>query len=118
MRPVIRPVGLLAAVALVGGCGEDSEPSKPAGDPAPATVEVAIENIEFVPKRVTARVGQRVRWTNADPVPHTVAANDGAEFGSRALGRGETFSFVPTKPGTVSYFCTIHEGQVGTLVVR
>lgn len=119
MPRIVPTLGALAIAGLVGGCGGAGEPSKaPSASPPSATVDVSIENIEFAPMRVTVRVGQRVRWTNADAVAHTVAANDGAEFSSRALRSGDTFAFVPTRPGTVNYFCTIHQGQVGTLVVR
>jgi plastocyanin len=81
-------------------------------------VSVAIRDIEFMPRRVTVRVGPTVRWTNQDVVAHTVAANTGADFSSEALDRGDTFELRPDAAGAIPYFCTNHAGQTGTLVVR
>lgn len=119
MRHLISTLGALGAAALIAGCGGADEPSQAAPPDRPAdVVEVSIEDIKFLPQRVTVKVGQTVRWTNADPVAHTVAAAGKTEFSSEVLNRGDTHEFTPTTPGTVDYFCTIHEGQTGTLIVR
>jgi plastocyanin len=115
----VRPPVLVVLVVLVAGCGGDgARRAATPRAPADAVVSVAIRDIEFVPRRVTARVGQTVRWTNQDGVAHTVAANTGADFSSDALDRGDTFELRVTATGAIPYFCTIHAGQTGTLVVR
>lgn len=113
----------LSAAALLAGCGGDNSPPRasaapPSAQKASDVVEIAMEDVEFLPERVTVRVGQTVRWTNLDAFAHTVAASQGAEFSSDGLERGDSYEFTPTKRGTVAYFCTIHPGQTGTLVVR
>jgi plastocyanin len=122
-----RLLPLLAAVALLGaGCGkEESKGSGTAGgaskDAATAsggkTVAVKMKDILFVPEMVTARVGQTVRWTNEDSVAHTVKAEHGASFASKALSKGDTYEQKVTKPGRISYMCTIHPNQKGTIEV-
>jgi plastocyanin len=75
-----------------------------------------MRDIKFVPARVTATVGQTVRWTNRDTVVHTVAS---AKLGiaSEGITRGHSYAYRATKPGTFPYYCTIHAGQTGVLVV-
>ena len=78
-----------------------------------------MKDILFVPEKVTARVGQRVRWTNQDDVQHTVKATRGASFESKKLSKGDTYEAKVTKTGTIDYVCTIHPSQRGTIdVVR
>ena len=120
--------------ALAAGCGSSSSSSSntssaPAAAPpatssaaaAPAaaagTVAVSMKNIQFVPKSVTAKVGQTVKWTNDDSVDHNVTATSGATFKSSNFGQGGTYVQKLTKAGTIKYVCTIHPGMSGTLVV-
>jgi plastocyanin len=76
-----------------------------------------MQNIAFDPKSVTVKVGQKVTWTNADSTDHNVTAQSGADFKSKDFGNGGTFSFTPTKAGTIKYVCTIHPGMDATLTV-
>jgi plastocyanin len=130
-RPISLLVLILAALALaVAGCGSSDDSSDDSGssstttDAQPAgggasgsTVEVNMKNIEYVPKAVTAKVGQTVHWTNGDSVAHTVTSEGGASFDSGTLDPGADFSFKVTKPGTINYMCQIHPNQTGTIVV-
>jgi plastocyanin len=84
---------------------------------APATAAVVhIENFTFSSKMLTVKAGTTVTWTNADDIPHTVVANDGA-FRSKVLDTGDSFSFKFTKPGQFGYYCGIHPHMVGTIFV-
>jgi plastocyanin len=121
-----RPLIALLALVLATGCGEkESEGSGTAGgtatEPATAsggdTVQVAMRDILFVPEKVSARVGQTVRWTNEDDVAHTVKAEKGADFESKSVSKGESYKTKLTKAGTIDYVCTIHPSQRGTITV-
>ncbi len=77
-----------------------------------------MKDIEYVPKAVTAKVGQKIVWENTDgQIPHTVTATDGADFDSGNMAGGDTFDYTPTKAGTISYVCEIHPNQKGTITV-
>lgn len=111
---------------LAAGCGEKESPGSgtaggTATDPASAsggdTVKVAMKDILFVPEKVTARVGQTVRWNNEDDIAHTVKAEKGADFESKSLSKGDTYDAKLTKTGTIDYVCTIHPSQRGTITV-
>ena len=107
----LRPVLALVAAALVlAGCGGDDESS---GSPA-----VDMKDLQFVPKDVQMKVGQRVSWRNEDTTDHNVVAIRGASFRSRAFGEGKSYSYVPERSGRVSYVCTLHPQMKGSLDVR
>jgi plastocyanin len=77
-----------------------------------------MKNIKFVPAAITAKVGQKIVWTNTDgQTPHTVTATGGADFDSGTLAGGKTFEYTPTKAGKIDYICTIHQNQSGTITV-
>jgi plastocyanin len=131
-----------AALALaLGACGKDDESQTgrdAGGDGATVTtnptpengtstqsesaesndiVTVSMKDIKFIPHDSEVKVGQKITWTNDDTPPHNVTATEGAEFKSETLNPGDTFSYTPTKAGTISYVCTIHPGQDGTITV-
>src|SRR3954451_7641976 len=119
---------LLVALALTAslaaaGCGSSSSSSSgsdsSSSTPAPAAgggVAIDMKNIAFSPKDATAKVGQKVTWTNKDSVDHNVIANNGA-FKSDDFGQNGTYSFTPTKAGKIEYQCTLHPGMTATLTV-
>ena len=123
-------------VIALAGCGSSSKPSSsssPAAAPAPATstpastpssspaggsVAVAMQNIAFSPATLHAKVGQTVKWTNMDQVPHNVTYVSGPSFNSSStFGNGGTFTLKLTKAGTIEYRCTIHPQMTAKIVV-
>jgi plastocyanin len=120
--PAAAVAGLVAATLLLSG---EETPTNAAAPPpgeasAPAaegTARVAVRDVRFTPGRATVKVGQLVRWTNADRVPHDVVATRGASFDSGRLGTDEGFAFRPKAPGEITYVCTLHQGMTGTLLV-
>jgi plastocyanin len=58
-----------------------------------------------------------VTWSNDDPAPHTVTAEDG-DFDSDILDGGQSFSFTFDEPGTYTYLCNVHPDMKGTVKVR
>ena len=126
MRRIL--LALCAVVALAAaGCGGSDSSSTSSGSSSSAStaaasssgggVAVKLANIAFDPKAVTVKVGQKVTWTNDDSTDHNVTADSGADFKSDNFGKGGTFSFTPTKAGTIKYVCTIHPGMDATLTV-
>jgi plastocyanin len=130
MRRILPLIGTVAALALaLAGCGGGGSSSSSASTSTPAAtssssasssgggVQIKMQNIAFAPKSTTVKVGQKVTWTNADTTNHNVTADSGASFKSKDFGSGGTFSFTPTKAGTITYECTIHPGMTATLKV-
>jgi plastocyanin len=102
-------------VAMLAG-GKTTQAAVPAA-PSVGGAEVKIDNFSFTPATITVAVGTQVTWTNRDDIPHTVVTED-KTIKSKALDTDEKFSTTFDKPGTYSYFCSIHPKMKGTIVVQ
>ena len=107
---------ILAIVAVASFAALSAQEAAPSGATAQPTT-VAIDNFTFEPGTLTVKAGQPITWTNRDDIPHTVISDDGA-FHSKALDTDDKFTFTPTKPGTYTYFCSIHPKMTGKIVVK
>ncbi len=89
------------------------------GGPAGGAVaaEVRMAAFKFQTDSVVIAPGQTVRWTNTDPVEHTVTF-DGAEPGSPPIPQNGTFSHRFDTPGMYTYHCTPHPFMKGVVLVR
>ena len=110
-----RLIAVVAVVLAAAGCGGGGGGSSEGGSPPGA---VSMKGLRFHPDSTTVRVGEKVTWTNDENVDHNVTATKGAKFKSQAFGSGKTYSFTPTKAGTIDYVCTLHPGMVGKLIVK
>ena len=103
-----------AAVLAVSGLGGFTARAEQA---QAASAEVKIDNFSFGPAALTVPAGTTVTWTNRDDIPHTVVSDDKV-FKSQVLDTDEKFSFTFAKPGTYSYFCSVHPKMTGKVVVQ
>jgi plastocyanin len=122
MRPrrSLRPVVTAAVVALTFGATACSSSSHKVAAPTTPTdgATVQISGFAFKAPAVNVKVGTAVTWTNKDSTTHTATSTSGpGSFDSGDLDTGKTFSKTFTKAGTYSYFCHIHNGMRGTVVV-
>jgi plastocyanin len=101
-RVAVCGLGLLAACA---------------GARAPAKHVVRIEGFVNTPAVIHVAAGDTVVWENADMVPHTATAGDGA-FDSGSIGAGESWTWVAEGRGRHAYRCTFHPTMVGEVVVE
>ncbi|MCW2967173.1 MAG: blue (type 1) copper domain protein [Solirubrobacteraceae bacterium] len=128
MRSLSLTVLVCALLLAVTGCGSSSSSSSSSGSggsgasstpAAPAAsggaTAIPIKNFAFNPSSETVKVGQKVTWTNKDAVAHNVVAQ--GTFSSKTLNQGDSFSYTPTKAGTISYVCTFHSNMKATLTV-
>jgi plastocyanin len=94
---------------------------------------INLSSLMFNPSTTTVQVGTTVTWRNDEPITHTVTSGryegvdrttglrseqypDG-KFNTKLGGKGKTFSFTFTKPGSYTYYCDIHQGMNATIVV-
>jgi plastocyanin len=89
-----------------------------AADAKPAAVEIRIDNFSFGPASVTVPAGTEITWVNRDDIPHTVVSEDKSTFKSHPLDTDEKFTFKFDKPGTYTYFCSIHPKMTAKVVVQ
>ena len=105
--------GLTAATAEAGGGAACK--SSVINEAAGAAVE--IEGYCYEPTVLRIEPGQSVRWTNHDGAPHTVSGANFAWGDYTQLNRDESISFAFQAPGTYPYYCALHPGMVGAVVV-
>ena len=84
---------------------------------AAVAAEVAMTGVKFAGETVTIAAGQAVRWTNHDPLEHTVTF-DGAEPGSPPIPPNGSYVHRFDTPGTYTYHCTPHPFMKGVVVVK
>ncbi len=108
----------MAIFLLALGIGSGAKTyAAPADAPASKETAVKIDNFSFSPGTITIPAGTTVRWTNRDDIPHTVVSDD-KTFKSKVLDTDQEFTYTFTKPGTYSYFCSVHPKMTGTVVVH
>ena len=61
--------------------------------------------------------GTTVTWINVDGVPHTVTSMDN-RIDSPFLEADQRFSLKVSAGGSFDYWCRVHAGMTGRLVVR
>jgi plastocyanin len=107
----------MAAVAVLGAVLAGFAGRAAAGE-NPAVPQITIDNFSFAPPTLTVEAGTEVTWVNHDDIPHTVVSEDKTTFKSRALDTDEKFSFTFSKPGTYTYFCSIHPKMTAKIIVQ
>jgi plastocyanin len=119
MNRTLWSLAIAAAVILVAMAAGRPRISGFVAEQEKASAEAAIkiDNFSFTPAMVTVPAGTTVRWTNRDDIPHNVVSDD-KSFKSKAMDTDENFSYTFSKPGTYSYFCSIHPKMTGKIVVQ
>jgi plastocyanin len=124
--------GVVATLTLAA-CGS-GRPSQADGGSRAQRVEVRIGGFAFEPSRIEVDQGTSVTWTNRDAILHTVTSGSGQKqgvpgvskdkaaspsglFHQEVNGEGSTFRFTFEEPGEFNYFCAIHPGMAGVVVV-
>ncbi len=124
--------GLVAT--LLSACGSNSVADEERVDGMEPT-RVQIHTFAFEPPTVTVPAGTVVSWTNQDEITHTVTsgvarrqgvpgvsedvpAEPDGTFDGALEGAGSTFDVAFEERGRFTYYCDIHAGMAGTVVVR
>jgi plastocyanin len=99
-------------LVLASAVGTISPPAKA----EPKIHQVEIKSFAFVPSTIEIALGDTVRWTNLDYVPHTATADD-KSWDTGLLKNGATGEFAPKMAGTIKYHCHYHPAMKATIVV-
>ena len=104
-------LSLGAPAAMAGGGCHGGEFNDARG------VKVDLVSACFSPTVIRIQPGQRVTWTNQDSMVHTVTGAAYRWGSTNELGTHQTISFRFANSGVFPYFCIIHPGMVGAVVV-
>ena len=98
-----------AARAGGGGCHNESQTE------ATGTT-VRYQSFCPTPTTLHVKVGQTVTWTNDDQLDHTVTSGFGYWAGE-TLAPQQSFSHRFDEAGSYTYYCMLHPGMAGTVIV-
>jgi len=79
------------------------------------TMVIDIKTFQFTPKEITVKVGDTVRWVNADGIAHSATA---ASFDTGLFKKGEQREITFSKAGSFAYHCERHKSMKGTVTVE
>jgi plastocyanin len=130
--------GFAAAALLTAGLtacssGSADEASSSPSSGKPDGPVIKLSQLMFTPATTEIKVGTTLTWTNDESISHTVTsgeatgidANTSLRSGEKPDGmynerlpkKGDSFSFTYDKAGTYPYYCDIHKGMNGEIVV-
>lgn len=130
-RPAVLLTAALSLALLSAACGGSAPPKDGAAASAKAGVTVATGLLSFDPKTVNVSTGQTVTWVGGDDITHVLVEgtykvgsdglrteqSDDMTFSLKLTKKGQQVSHTYDKPGTYTYYCSIHKGMNGTVVV-
>jgi plastocyanin len=79
--------------------------------------DVDIVGFSFSPQNLDVMVGDTVRWTNQDNVPHT-STSDSDIWDSGILNNGQSYMRMFSDAGDFPYHCTVHPSMMGSVHVQ
>jgi plastocyanin len=94
--------------------GSIPEPSGTGANIGQSVVEIT--KSAFIPKKLTIKKGQTVKWVNKDTQIHTVF-DLGDAFASKNLLRNDNFVYTFKDTGTYTYYCSTHPTMEGEITV-
>ena len=109
-RALLAGAAFGVALILFSGC-------ESARTPAPRAHHVDIRAMRFEPAVLHVAVGDTVRWTNSDLVPHTVTSQAGV-LDSGNLPPDSSWAVVVAGRGVLEYSCLYHTGMKGSIVAE
>ena len=111
----VHPAVMKGVVTVTGQGGGAGPAQASAG---PRELDVGVVDFRFEPNDASVAAGGTVKVTNRGKAPHTMTLDDvDADTGTIAPGASADLT-APDAPGSYSYRCTVHPGQMrGVLVV-
>jgi len=80
------------------------------------TITVQMNNVDYAPATVSAKVGDTIVWTNGDIVAHTATARD--KSWDLMVMPKKSASLAVKKAGSIEYYCKFHPNMVGHIEVK
>lgn len=122
--PTAPPTGTPPPTATPTAPPTGTPPPTATPTPPPAQIhDVSMIDNEFVPKDITIKVGDTVKWVNNGALNHDATSDDGTTFSSASefpsptyMAPGDEFEFTFTSEGVIPYYCILHGAPGGVLM--
>lgn len=83
---------------------------------------IGMKDSRFEPDIVTVSRGTTITWFNEDSIIHTIAGgkreNGSVIFSSGNITDAQAFSYTFHETGIFDYYCSLHPGMDGTIIVE
>ena len=114
---VLAVLGVAIAAVLLSNSARAGGACR--GSPVTGEQGTTVEMQEdcFTPTILRVQLGETVTWVNGDAVPHTVTGANFSWGDYTELAEGESVSHRFTSSGIYPYYCFLHSGMIGTIVV-
>jgi plastocyanin len=130
-RPLAAALAAASLLALTACGSSGSKDDSAASSTSEDGVTVSTGLLALDPKSVSITKGQTVTWVGGDNITHVLVQGtyevgadglrtkekDDKTFDLKLNRKGQRVSHTYTTAGTFTYFCTIHHGMNGTVVV-
>ncbi len=127
----MRWLTVVVVAFALAACGESAEDSAQRADPGS---EVTIETFAFTPETLRVQVGETVTFRNLDDILHTATSGLPKKQGVPGVSKDrpaqpdglfdeeleldDSFTFTFDQAGTYVYYCDIHSGMRGKVIVN
>jgi plastocyanin len=108
---------MLVAAAVVGAPAVAGGGCHDGGNKQVSTTSIDMKDLCFTPSVAHVDVGDKVTWTNVDPVFHNVVGVGGSWYIEQDFSDGDRAAIRFDEPGTYVYSCAYHPGMSGAVVV-
>lgn len=106
-----------SAAAGGGGCYPDPTAPTRVARLSGSEGRAGVELCAFQPTVLYVDEGAEVTWVNKDPFQHTVTGANVGWGSERYLSQGDTLTQRFDDAGVFPFYCMLHPGMVGTVVV-
>jgi plastocyanin len=116
----IHPAAMKGVLTVTGeeGAAEDQGGEDQAqASNAPAKTSIDMQDFAFDPAEVSVAPAGKVTWKNTGQAPHTATFDDIPLDTKTIEAGGDVTLTAPSKPGSYSYKCNIHPGQMRAVLV-
>lgn len=130
-RTALATLVPLLALTACGGGEDGGGSAAPQGEQKSGGTPVGVKLLKFDPEQAKVAPGGTVTWTLADGIRHVLvqgtfeegpdglrtSEKDDGTFELELAKKGDAVSHTYDEAGTFTYYCTIHKGMNGSVVV-
>lgn len=116
LAAIVALIGALSALAPATAGGGGACRGFPVTEER--TTNVSMTSICFNPTIIRIDAGTTVTWTNDDPVPHAVSGANVSWGDYESIDQAESLSHTFDVAGVYPYYCFLHPGMIGAVVVE
>jgi plastocyanin len=109
-------LAMVMVLALTGACSSGKGSNCTSTNAAKLTGALEMKNFSFNPSCFTVASGSTISLSNSDPLGHTFTVRD-TDVDVLVPYNGGTGEAIAPAPGRYDFYCRLHPGMTGTIIV-